>query len=92
MYGRTLDRAIGAENTAVSRLWFQNSPTRFTFVEPLTRVCRHNFQFLVLADWASELGVRDYIAHLATSEIKHSRFAGHIKSAIDTVSITIKAT
>ena len=63
----------------------------FTLVKPLASIRRHNFKFLVATGRASNLRAGDYFTHLATSGIGHTFFAGHIKSATDTVSIKTSA-
>lgn len=39
------------ENTAVTRLWFQNSMAVFTFIKNLTCVFGHDFRFLITTRW-----------------------------------------
>lgn len=63
----------------------------FTLIEPMTGIGWHNLQLLMATGRASDLGAGNYFSHLASEGVLHSFFAGHIKSAIDTVNIKIKA-
>ncbi len=40
---RAGDRTVGAEDTTISGLWLKGLPTLGALVEPLARVCRHDF-------------------------------------------------
>ncbi len=91
LYRWAFHRAIGTVNTAVPLFRLQYLVTAFTLVKPLAGIRWHDFHFLVATDWASDLRVGDYLAHLATSGIGHSLFTGHIKSATDIANINIRA-
>jgi len=51
------------ENTAVTRLWFQNSMAVFTFVKKLACVFGHNFRFLITAGRAGYDRLKNQLFH-----------------------------
>lgn len=91
LYWRAPHRAVGAIYTAVPRLGFQYLVTGVTFIKPLASIGRHDLQFLVATARANNLWFGKDFCHLAASGIGHCLFAGHIKSATDTVSIRPRA-
>ncbi len=53
LYGRTRSRAIGTIDTAITGFWLKHSMTLLAFVEPLTRIRRHDFRLCVAANWTN---------------------------------------
>lgn len=64
MNGRTRDRAVRAEYTAITWIWLENRPATFAIIEVLTRVRRHLFKRLVTAFRACDFGLKNETVHL----------------------------
>jgi hypothetical protein len=56
LHWRTLHRAVGTEDTAVTMLWAQQSLAVGAFVKELARIGRHCLSFAETANWAQQHG------------------------------------